>query len=142
MDTPNPIVKRIHETLFDDLGKLGQLVEPTNDKALSVLYEAMNHLRDLEPMIDPQPNIQFRKAQIEGGYTEIDVIDVLIDRLEGAEAVCDIMAVVAESEHTEMGSDLADTTLHRAAFTARNLVTECLEKTKVWSAQHSSREAS
>lgn len=53
MDTTNPTLKRVHETLFDDLGKLGQLIDPLNDRALAVTYQALNHLGDLEKLIDP-----------------------------------------------------------------------------------------
>ena len=142
MDTTNPTLKRVHATLFNDLNEIAQLARKQGaDGAYDAAGRALDHLRGLEALIDPTPNIQFRKAQIEGGYNTIDVIDLLVDRLEHAEALCDMLAVVAEAEHDGIGSNLCDTTMHRAAFTARNLVTECLEKTKVWNAQHSSREA-
>ena len=130
---------QVHSALFSDLSKLGQLIDPLNDRALATVHRALDHLRDLEAIIDPIPNTEFRKAQIEAGYSNTDVVDVLIDKLESAEAICDLMSVVAEAEHTEMGSDLCDTTMHRAAFTARNIVTECLKKASTWNAQHAGR---
>ncbi len=143
MTSPNEMtlatLSGVHSNLFNDLNEIARLARKQGSNVDGATMLALNHLRELEALIDPTPNLEFRKAQIEGRYSEIDVIDLLMDRLEGAEAICDMLAVVAKADEGYPGCELCDTTMHRAAFTARNLVTECLEKTKTWNAQHSSR---
>ena len=65
--TTKATLSRVHETLFDDLGKLGQLIEPCNDRALAIAYQALNHLRDLEALIEPKDDSEAGGRECVGG---------------------------------------------------------------------------
>ena len=53
--TTEATLRRVHVSLINDLGKLGQLIEPINERAPSTISEAFRHLRDLQALIEAKP---------------------------------------------------------------------------------------
>ena len=76
---------QVHKDLFTDLTKLGQLIDPCNDRALATLHQAIQHLRDVEVLtkkdIGPPPRDDLQKAiQLKRPHLNLSRINPVLQR--------------------------------------------------------------
>ena len=98
MDTiERATLSRVHSTLFNDLGKLSQFVDPCNDRAMAIVSQALEHLCDLEELADNGAGVKDPDPPLVGLDPELEFVDGMHQILDKAKCSALMLGAAALS---------------------------------------------
>ena len=88
---------QIHKAVFTDLTKLGQLIDPCNDRAMAIVSQALEHLCDLEELADNGAGVKDSDPPLVGLDPELEFVDGMHQILDKAKCSALMLGAAALS---------------------------------------------